>query len=493
MNHALKMDNYLNDQKRILVVDDYPQLRCIIREALESDGNYEVNEAGNGLEALDLLQEKNYDMVISDVMMPEMGGIDLLKNIKEVQPNAATILITAYPAVETTVAAIKRGAIDFLKKPFSIDELLFKVNLYLREKQLLSQGETKRSEESFCLERECEDLSLRNYIYDTIENSFGDNDFIFENIVELAIKVVGGRHGAFLLYDEDEDRFHPHIVKGVDGESYRAKILPQLHTIFKEVSQNKEAVIINSDENPEVYPSLICAPLMIRKQVFGILSIRKKERGERFSRKELDYILALTKRAALNVENKVLYESLYRNLIDTFKSLVSSIQVRDSYTEEHSYRVMESAMNIARCMGCAQEDIESVKIAGMLHDIGKIAIPDRILLKTESLTDYEYKVIKSHPGIGESILKPVMLLEKERKIILHHHERYDGAGYPHGLSGENIPFLSRLLAIADSFDAITNNRPYRHAMPTNHAIKELMKNSNRQFDGHIVECFLQII
>lgn len=493
IDNILEIQNYLVDQKRILIVDDYPQIRNIIKEALEREGNYEVSEAGNGLEALNLLKKKNYDMVISDVMMPEMGGIDLLESIKTIQPDAVTIMITAYPAVETTVAAMKKGATDFIKKPFNIEELLFKVNLYLRKKQALSEREKEKSIKSMELQDECEDLSLRNYIYDAIENSFGDNDFIFEDVVELAIKVVGGTHCELLLYDEEGQQFHPHIVKGIDRETYCVRTLPKIKWILEKVVKSRGAFIINSDETPEISPSVICAPLMIRNRVFGILSVRKKGRGVRFSKKELDYIQTLTKRASLNLENKLLYESLYGNLIDTFKSLVASIQVRDSYTEEHSYRVMEMAITMARNMGCSNEDVESVKIAGLLHDIGKIAIPDRILLKPDKLTDYEYKVIKSHPGVGESILKSVMLLEKERDIILHHHERYDGKGYPDGLSGNDIPFLSRLLAVADTFDAMTNNRPYRDAMPINNAISELRRNIDRQFDGYIVECFLQNI
>jgi putative nucleotidyltransferase with HDIG domain len=493
MESALEIQNYVMDRKRILVVDDYPQIRNMIREALEKEGDYEVTEAGNGLEALNLLKKKTYDIVITDVMMPIMGGIDLLEGIKEVQPTVVTIMMTAYPAVETSVCAMKKGAIDFIRKPFSLDELVFKVNLYLRKRQALSEGELERNIKSLHLQNDCEDLSLRNYIYDAIENSFGDNDYIFEDVVELAMKVVGGKDCELLLYDAEGNQFNPHIVKGIDSETYCVKILPQLRDVLEKVAHSRESVIIPSVELPEISPSVICAPLMIRNQVFGVLTIRKKDPGEQFSRKELDYIQTLTKRASLNVENKVLYESLYRNLIDTFKSLVASIQVRDFYTEEHSYRVMDRVINMAKSMGCSNEDIESVRIAGMLHDIGKIAIPDRILLKPDKLTDYEYKVIKSHPGIGENILKSVMLLDKEREIILHHHERYDGRGYPDGLAGENIPFLSRLLAIADSFDAMTNNRPYRNSMSVDDAVKELRKNGNQQFDRHLVECFLQNI
>ncbi len=491
MDSAVEMQNTFMNQKKILVVDDYPHIRDLIREALETEGHYEVSEAENGLEALNLLRQKTYDIVISDVMMPIMGGLDLLESIQEVQPTVLTIMMTAYPEIETSVSAMKKGAVDFIRKPFRIDELLFKVDVSLRQREALSAQELERNSRTRRLQGHCEDLSLRNYIYDTIENSFGDNDYIFEDVVELAMKVVGGRDCELLLYDVEERRFHPHIIKGIYSETYSTKIFPQIEGALEKAAHSREAMIITSDECSEAFPSVICAPLLIRNQVFGVLTIRKKERGIAFSKRELDYIQTLTKRASLNVENKVLYESLYRNLIDTFKSLVASIQVRDSYTEEHSYRVMDKVITMAKHMGRSNEEVESVRIAGMLHDIGKIAIPDRILLKPDRLTEYEYKVIQSHPGIGESILKSVMLLDREREIILHHHERYDGKGYPHGLSGDKIPLLSRLLAIADSFDAMTSNRPYRKSMSVDRAIQELKKNSGKQFDGTLVECFLQ--
>ena len=144
-------------------------------------------------------------------------------------------------------------------------------------------------------------------------------------------------------------------------------------------------------------------------------------------------------------------------------------------------------------MDCPVKDIESLKIAGILHDVGKIAVPDSILLKTDSLTPEEYLIIKNHPTIGENILKPVMLLDKEREIIQCHHERLDGKGYPLGISGNDIPFLARILAVADSFDAMTNNRPYRPAMSIEKAVEELVKNKNTQFDADIVEALIKII
>jgi HD-GYP domain-containing protein (c-di-GMP phosphodiesterase class II) len=263
--------------------------------------------------------------------------------------------------------------------------------------------------------------------------------------------------------------------------------------LYNEVIERKEAMLINSNDHPEVAPSLICAPLMIRNTILGILSIRKKKNREVFNKKDLHNILSLTKRASLNLENKILYESIYSNIMDTLKSLISSIQARDHYTEEHSQRVTDEAIRLAVSMNCSVKDVESLKIAGVLHDVGKIAVPDSILLKPGKLTDEEYLIIQNHSTVGENILKPIILLDKERRIIQCHHERWDGQGYPLRLKGTDIPYLARLLSVVDSYDAMTNNRPYRPALPKEAAIEELIKNKNTQFDPDIVEAYLKII
>jgi HD-GYP domain-containing protein (c-di-GMP phosphodiesterase class II) len=156
-------------------------------------------------------------------------------------------------------------------------------------------------------------------------------------------------------------------------------------------------------------------------------------------------------------------------------------------------RVKALVIKIAEAMNCTSHEMESLKIAATLHDVGKISIPDNILLKPGKLTDGEFDIIKNHPVIGENILKPLPILDTERLIIRHHHERWDGTGYPDGLHGSDIPFLSRIITVVDAFDAMTNNRPYRKAMEIKEAVSELKKNINRQFDEEIVNCFTNIL
>ena len=492
MIQSLNVENKPRLDKRILIVDDYPPTRQLLCDALNQAGYHEISEAEDGSIALDKCRQSPFDLVISDVMMPGMGGMELLNQLREINPDTAVIMITAHPAMELTVSAMKRGAIDFLKKPFNIDDLLFKVNIYLAERTIFEGGHPQAGVREIQIKDRTKELSVQGYIYDSFENIEGDNEHIFNKIVDLSLNVVEGEECSLLLYDEKDGAFHPKIIKSHDQENYTSRTIPALKQIFRAVVEKKEALMIHSSEHPEIAPSLICAPLMIRNNVFGILCVRRKTNHELFSAKDLHYIVSLTKRASLNLENRVLYESVYNNVLDTFMSLIASIQVRDHYTEEHCFRVTKMSVKIAEGLHCTEREIESLKIAGMLHDVGKIAIPDSVLLKPDRLTFEEFTVIKTHPEMGERILKPILLFDEERDIVLRHHERWDGKGYPGGLAGTDIPLLSRILAVADAFDAMTNNRPYRSAMDLKAAIAEIEKNRNSQFDEQIVDVFLRI-
>jgi len=493
MVHTVGLAEVSPYKKRILVVDDYMSTRQMIVDALNASGYDSVRQADNGRDALDMFRDESYDLVISDVNMPRMGGIDLLQNLRELNSSAAVIMITAQPAIDLTVKAMKKGAVDFLKKPFNIDDLLYKVHLYLQEENVLNRAVKKDGDLSRALTDKTEELSIHSYIYDSVETIEGDNEIIFEKIVDLAMRVVEGESCHLYLFDKDDREFQPKVLKPAQNDTFIQESLSSLKHLYLQAIEKAEAIIVHSADNPHIAPSLICAPLLIRGNAFGVLSVRKKKNRGLFSQKDLHYVMSLTKRASLNLENKLLYESLYTNVLDTFKALIASIQIRDQYTEEHSLRVTGRSVLIARSMNCSEREIESLHVAGVLHDIGKIAIPDNVLLKPDRLNDEEYGIIKAHPRLGEVILAPIALYEREREIILHHHERWDGRGYPGGLAGEDIPFLARIIAVADTFDAITNNRPYRTAQSVEVAVAEIERNRNTQFDSNVVDHFLKTI
>jgi response regulator RpfG family c-di-GMP phosphodiesterase/signal transduction histidine kinase len=178
--------------------------------------------------------------------------------------------------------------------------------------------------------------------------------------------------------------------------------------------------------------------------------------------------------------------------ISMVKSLVSALEAKDQYTRHHSTRVTEFTLKIAKKMNFSEREIADLELASLLHDVGKIGVPEEILNKKSKLTAEEFAYIKEHPGRGESILKPVIELNQISKIVRSHHERYDGKGYPDGLKGQEIPLGARIMAVADTYDAITSERPYRGAESHNYAMKEIIRSSGSHFDPEVVQTFIEI-
>jgi len=190
---------------------------------------------------------------------------------------------------------------------------------------------------------------------------------------------------------------------------------------------------------------------------------------------------------------KISLDEIHNNLKEMEDSLITALEAKDIYTQGHSKRVYKLVSNIVDKMGLNENEAEKIKTAAKLHDIGKIGINDDILNKPTKLTEEEFAVIMDHPVMGYEIIKKIKAMGDIAKIIRHHHERYDGNGYPDGLKGENIPLGSRIIAIADSFDAMTSKRAYRNSFTMAQAIEELRKNAGKQFDPALVEVFASVI
>ena len=195
----------------------------------------------------------------------------------------------------------------------------------------------------------------------------------------------------------------------------------------------------------------------------------------------------------INEELKDTNEKLEKAYLETVETLRYTVEAKDTYTRGHSDRVSEYSVLIGKYLNLPEEEIHKLKVGGLFHDIGKIGVPDSILLKTSKLTDDEYSEIKNHPSIGAHILSNASIFQDIIPIVKHHHERFDGRGYPGKLAGENIPYLARIAAIADSFDAMTSKRTYRDCLPIDVVINEFEKNKGTQFDPEIANVFLSIL
>ena len=195
----------------------------------------------------------------------------------------------------------------------------------------------------------------------------------------------------------------------------------------------------------------------------------------------------------INVELQSTYEKLESAYMETIEILRFTVEAKDAYTRGHSDRVSEYSVLIGKTLGLSDNDLKILKIGGLFHDIGKIGIPDSILLKTTKLDDDEYSEIKNHPAIGAHILSNATIFKDIIPIVKHHHERFDGNGYPGKLKGEEIPYLARIAAVADSFDAMTSKRSYRDSLPLDVVKQELIRNRGTQFDPEITDVFLGIL
>lgn len=215
----------------------------------------------------------------------------------------------------------------------------------------------------------------------------------------------------------------------------------------------------------------------------------KKGKGQNIEPEEIRFLEAIAYVTGLKFQNSVLQLVIYEGLVQTLKVLVNTVEAKDVYTKFHSQRVATYSLGIAEILDLPREDKDTLKIAGILHDIGKIAIPENILLKKGALTNEEFEIIKLHSTFGNEILRPLKFFHQERKLILYHHERWDGSGYPEGLIGENIPLLARILAVADSFDAMTSDRVYRRARSYEEALKEIKDLAGIKYDPIVVNAF----
>lgn len=239
--------------------------------------------------------------------------------------------------------------------------------------------------------------------------------------------------------------------------------------------------------------SAVSIPIIADSKVMGVLNLGKYHKKPFFDEEDVELLMILAYEAGAAINNCQLIEELQNFYIGSMVSLASALDARDHSTQGHSEKVGRLAVSIARKLKLPNEQVDRVKSASMLHDIGKIGIPDSILLKPARLNKREFAVIKKHPIFAVKILKHIPRLKSIIPIIYHEHERYDGKGYVDGIKGNEIPIESRIIAVADAYEAMTSDRPYRKALAKREAVAELRRGSGTQFDPAVVTAFLMVI
>jgi HD-GYP domain-containing protein (c-di-GMP phosphodiesterase class II) len=301
------------------------------------------------------------------------------------------------------------------------------------------------------------------------------------------------------LFDTDMSLLHvKHTGKGPLIIQYRRGLGTDTLTEFPREFESRYANILQEEKPVIIHQdaslfSRIGVPLRMKGQVIGSMIMESRTDGAGFTNDDMELLTTLSNQAIVAIENASLYESVKQNYFATIQSLVNALEASDVYTRGHSERVKFLALELGRYIGLDYRELELLEHASILHDIGKIGIESFILQKQGKLTPKEYGLIKSHPLIGEEILGPIDTLEGVRQTILQHHERYDGKGYPYGLRGEELSFKARILAVADTFDAMMSVRPYRKALSLYDIKEELRVNAGTQFDPYVVNSFLEMI
>jgi response regulator RpfG family c-di-GMP phosphodiesterase len=335
-----------DNRDRILIVDDEANMRSILLQHL-SDERTDCIASHSPFDALNKIKREQFSLVISDIMMPGISGLELLKSIKKQNPETAVIMITGLMDLSTAIGSLRIGASDFITKPFEIPTIRRAVNRALERRRLIMENRHYQEE----LERQAlaRTLELNEALHDV-------------------------------------------------EESYKI----------------------------------------------------------------------------------------------TLEALVTALDAREHETRAHSQRVREYTLTLAQQLGLKQEEMLQIGRGALLHDVGKIGVPDSILLKPGKLNPSEWIEMKKHPRIGHDILQFIKFLSPAAEIVLTHQERWDGKGYPNGIAGSEIPLGSRIFAVVDTLDAMTSNRPYRKALSYETALEEIRRCSGTQFDPLIVDAFIEM-
>ena len=506
--------------KTILFVDDEETILEIAAEHFQNLG-YRVLTAANGKEAIRIIEDDNkaIDCCFTDINMPEMDGLELAEYLRKHDNTLPVVIMTGYPSLDNTLQTLKNGVVDFLVKPVNLEQMTLCLQRVLRERELfvkniLLNKELESQKKIEALNQELlykiDDLRVLNRIMSELM-SLNSGSEVMRHMVEMATMITPADRAVFYAVNDamhapfaltcaerkmaessNSGRHAEGSGEPADGADCMTSVL---NALIMDIYRDETPLMIADTSAHQLAHharSFMGVPLKIRDTVFGVLAALKIENHPCFNEKDLYYLSFMVKQAAYLVENLALYENIYENLFATLSALVKAVEARDAYTKEHSNRVKDVAMMIAAACGCSKEEMDVLDFAARLHDIGKIGIRDDILLKTGRLTASEYEKIKEHPLIGENIIGQIGLWEREKKIVRHHHEWMDGSGYPDGLKGEEIPLLSRILAVADAWDAMMSNRAYRKEMPKDEVLKILRSRKGVQFDPQIVDMFLSL-
>jgi len=342
----------------------------------------------------------------------------------------------------------------------------------------------------------------------TINSSLGLKR-VLEEVMDTLIALMRAERG-FLMLRNPSGELTVRIARGIDHINLEEDSFIVSRTIVGKVANTGEAILTtNAQEDPRFenqmsvaayqLRSILCAPLKIKNELIGVIYVENRAKAGIFQLPDQGMITAFADQAAVAIDNAQLFDDLQEKNQElekayqaTLEGWVSALDMRDKETEGHTQRVRILTERLARKMGVGDNEMVHITRGALLHDIGKMAIPDGILLKPGALTDDERELIKKHPVYAYDMLKRIDFLLPAIDIPYCHHEKWDGTGYPRGLKGNDIPFAARIFPVIDVWDALTSDRPYRKKLPKNKVLEHIRADSGKHFDPQVVEVFMQM-
>lgn len=336
----------------------------------------------------------------------------------------------------------------------------------------------------------------------TLLNSTLDQNVVRKMAMEAITRLMHAEVGSLLLVDDENKELYFEVALGDKGERVKEIRLKIGEGIAGWVAEHGKSLLLQDvRKDPRFYKSadqktefvtrdMVCVPVKVKDKVIGVLQAINRAEGV-FTEDDVELFQLFSNQVAIALDNARLYEEIRETFFATAEALAEAIEKRDPYTGGHTKRVVNYCLVAAKYLNLTPEELEILKLSAILHDVGKIGVEDRILRKPGNLDDEEAKIMKMHPLLGAEIMRHIRQLKDLIPGMLHHHERPDGKGYPEGLKGMDIPIVARIISAADTYDAMTTNRPYRKGLSRQTAIDEIKKEAGTQFDKEVAEAFVK--
>jgi len=494
----------------ICLLEDQPAVRSVMLEVInEFCHPVNVGCATSLKEVREMFRDNHWHAMVCDLSLGDGQSLELIAELREQGNDIPVILVSGFLTPDKVREAEKLGVVEVLHKPFhpkalqvGLDRLLKSIN---HETQPAPEAPARSLPgqllpEMFEMDRH---LGLLYRMFSEIPQH-DDVVQICGSALSLAMDMVHTERGFMALFERGQEQFVMVTHQETDESGLEESVIPNCSmavTPFGPLLNKSEDLISflpGDGHAPDCWPGLsandfVAVPLRLQGVPMGVLClIDCQSKGQLSDRLKYMLRLLMTHLDTL-LDNCAVHAALDKSMKETLIALVRSLEARDKYTKDHSARVSKMAVYFARKLGLDDETITLVRTGGLLHDIGKTGVPDSVLLKPGKFTDKEFAIIKTHPAIGDSILRSMDTLAQERQIVRHHHERVDGHGYPDKLKGEEIPLVARIVCVADAIDAMTTHRVYREARPLSFCIEQLKQNSGTQFDTEVVKVAITAI